>query len=120
MAPSPRPHWVIAELDVNGAIDRHAAMCLTTNIADALTTSARPIIVDLRDLSSIDAAGLDLFVQAHARCYAHGVELELLISGDASHHAIADALDSAGLLDQLNFTWDPARRVPARPHLVRL
>lgn len=113
-----RRHWVIAELDARGAIDRHATMCLEHTIDGVLASDARAIVVDLRDLTSIDAESLALFVEARADCHAHDVELELLISGHASHHAIADAIDSAGLLDQLHSTRELRLVARSRPHLM--
>jgi anti-anti-sigma factor len=121
-APSPaprhdRPRWVIAELDVHGEIDDHAAMCLRQAI-EAHGSATAMLLVDLRELTAIDAGGLDLFVGHHADCSARGIELGLLICGDARQNAIARAFDAAGLGDQLQFAYEPPsrprrRRVPA-------
>ena len=111
-----RPAWVIAELDARGEIDGHAAMCLRHAIEGTSTESTRPLLVDLRDLSAIDRAGLELFAEGHASCLARGVELGLLLSGHARHAAIAQAFVDAGLGEQLRFTG-PARtpRYDGRP-----
>jgi anti-anti-sigma factor len=116
----PRPHWVIPELDARGEIDAHAAMCLQHTILGAPTSGARAIVVDLRDLTSIDAAALELFVRAQADCRARGTDLGLLISGHATHDAIANAFGSAGLADQLQFTCEPLAPAPALPRAPRL
>jgi anti-anti-sigma factor len=102
-APRPtRPRWVIAELDAGGEIDDHAAMCLRQAI-EAHGSAAAPILVDRRELSAIDGVGLELFVRHHADCRTRGIELGLLICGDARQRAIARAFDAAGLGDQLQF-----------------
>jgi anti-anti-sigma factor len=124
LAPPPaarpdRPRWVIAELDVRGEIDDHAAMCLRQAI-EAHGGAAAMILVDLRELTAIDGGGLELFVRQHAGCRTRGIELGLLICGDARQNAIARAFDAAGLGDQLQFAYElPSpprrRRVPALP-----
>lgn len=103
--------WVVAELDSRGEIDDHAAMCLRQAIKGACAHAATTIVVDLRDLTAIDAAGLRMFVQATARCRASGVQLALLICGDARHDAIVGAFNAAGLVDQLQYTYQPPRIV---------
>ena len=108
-----RPRWVIAELDVRGEIDDHAAMCLRQAI-EAHGSAAAMILVDLRELTVIDAAGLELFVRHHADCSACGIELGLLICGDARQRAIARAFDAAGLGDQLQFACEPPSLPPRR------
>jgi anti-anti-sigma factor len=101
---SRRPRWLVAELDVDGAIDAHAALCLRNAIEDAGAVDGPALLVDLRDLGAIDAAGVRLLAAASASCRVRGMTLGLLISADARHDAIAGAFDAAGL--------DYARRVP--------
>lgn len=91
------PRWLVAELDVDGEIDAHAALCLRNAIEDARAGVDATLLVDLRDLSAIAAAGLQLLVQASADCHRRGIGLGLLISADARHDAIAGAFDAAGL-----------------------
>jgi anti-anti-sigma regulatory factor len=69
------PRWVIAELDVNGEIDEHAAMCLRYGFEDALAIRPAMILVDLRELTEIAAAGLALFVGQDADCRARDTQL---------------------------------------------
>lgn len=107
-----RPRWVIAELDVDGRIDEHAAMCLRHAIEGARAGPSATILVDLRELSAIDAGGVELFVHHDAVCREHGVELGLLICGDSRHDEIARAFDEAGLGDQLQFTYEPGPPPP--------
>jgi hypothetical protein len=66
-----RPHRLVTELDAHGAIDRHATMCLKNAIAEM-------VVVDLRDLVSIDTRALAL-----------------------RHYAIAAAFNESGLGEQL-------------------
>jgi predicted amidohydrolase len=61
-------------------------------------------------------------VRHHADCRTLGIELGLLICGDARQRAIARAFDAAGLGDQLQFAYEPPspprrrrRRVSALP-----
>jgi anti-anti-sigma regulatory factor len=63
-----RPRWVIAELDVDGEIDDHAAMCLQHAIDGARAGAAAMILADLRELEAIDAGGVELFLRHHADC----------------------------------------------------
>jgi anti-anti-sigma regulatory factor len=117
------PRWVIAELDVDGIIDEHAAMCLQHAMGGGRAGRSATILVDLRELTAIDADGVDLFVRHDATCRARGVELGLLICGDQRHDEIARAFDEAGLGDQLQFTIEPgppprAPRIRARPRRV--
>jgi anti-anti-sigma factor len=119
-APRPtRPRWVIAELDARGEIDDHAAMCLRQAV-EAHGSAAAMILVDLRELSAIDGGGLELFVRHYPDCRTRGIELGLLICGDARQSAIARAFDAVGLGDQLQFAYEPPspprrRRVSAPP-----
>jgi anti-anti-sigma regulatory factor len=113
-----RPRWVIAEPDVNGTIDEHAALCLRLAIEDSRVGPSTTILVDLRELTAIAAAGVSLFVHHDADCRARGVALGLLICGDARHDEIARAFDEAGLGDQLQFTCEPGP--PPRPRRTRL
>lgn len=113
-----RPHQVIVELDDRGEIDRHAAMCLRYSIEGALAGGARAIVVDLRDLTSIDGPVLALLVRAHAACRAGGVDVGLLISGCANHAAIARALDSVGLGNHLQVASGPPAPGQTRPQRI--
>lgn len=115
-----RLQGVVAELDARGEIDPHAAMCLKNGIEAALAGNIKAIVVDLRDLTSIDAAGLALFVRARADCRAIGARLGLLISGRASHVPIAYAFASAGLGNQLDFTCEPPAPATPRAHGLRV
>ena len=94
---APRVHHVIAELDARGEIDSHAAMCLGHAISEGHTSAIDLVLVDLRDLTAIDAAGLELFRVHSADCQAHGLSLGLLISGGECHDELAEVLMLAGL-----------------------
>lgn len=93
-------------------------MCLRQAIRGACAAAAATLVVDLRDLTAIDAAGLTMFVRATARSRGRGVQLALLVWGDAHHDAIVDAFNPAGLAEQLLFTCersaahDPERAAP--------
>lgn len=111
-----RPRWIIAELDVHGQIDGHAAMCLGFAVEAACARSEAMILVDLRELTAIDAAGLALFVGHDADCRSSGVQLAILICADARQQAIVRAFTGAGLGDRLQFTYRPGPlpRPPSR------
>jgi anti-anti-sigma factor len=92
-----RPRWIVAELDVRGEIDAHAALCLHNAVDAAPAGVGADLLVDLRDLTAIDDDGLRLLVELRAGCRVRAIGLELLICGDAHHDAIAGAFDVAGL-----------------------
>jgi anti-anti-sigma factor len=74
-----RVHWVVVELDAHGEIDAHAAMCLRQAIGEAHAGAIELVLVDLRDLTAINSAGLALLTTFNAGCQAHGMDLGLLI-----------------------------------------
>lgn len=128
--PGPRVHRVIAELDARGEIDGHATMCLRQAIGATHAGSIELVLVDLRDLTAIGPAELELLRGQNADCHAHGVALGLLISGRESQARLAEALVRAGLGETLHYSTQSSeppdrnrRRVRARapraPHLVR-
>ena len=98
-----RPRWVIAELDVHGEIDDHAAMCLQFAIEDASAAGAQ-ILVDLRELTTIGAAALELFLREDARCRSNGAQLGILICADPRQQEIVTSFTGAGLGDRLRFS----------------
>lgn len=107
-APAPlrwRVHWAVCELDADGEIDEHAAMCLRHAIDAAHSAAIEIILVDLRDLTTVNAAGLALFRAHTAGCHAHGMELGLLIGRHTPQ--IAEAFVLAGLGEQLRYTHEP-------------
>ena len=111
------PRWVIPELDVRGEIDEHAAMCLQHAIEGARTGAAVTILVDLRELTAITAAGLELFVRHDADCRSRAIALGLLVCGDARQEPSARAFDEAGLGDQLQCTYAAPPGPRARPRV---
>jgi anti-anti-sigma factor len=108
-----RPRWVTAELDVNGQIDGHAAMCLGFAIEAACAGGDAVLLVDLRELTTIDDCGLEQFVRRDAECRSSGVQLAILICADARQEAIVHAFTAAGLGDRLQVTYRPGP--PPRP-----
>ncbi|MEY2441406.1 MAG: hypothetical protein QOJ46_832 [bacterium] len=109
MPTDPALRWrvqrVITELDALGQFDDHAALCLRLAIGAARARTIEMVLVDLRDLTAIDADGLNLLVAESVDCRAHGVDLGLLI--DAERCApIAEALVLAGLGDALHYSFD--------------
>lgn len=107
-----RPRWVIAELDVRGEIDAHAAMCLRFAIEVARERAAETILVDLRELTAIDAREVALFVVHDAACRADGCELAILLCDDPRQAAIVGAFARAGLGGRLRFSARPRAAPP--------
>jgi anti-anti-sigma regulatory factor len=101
----------ITELDADGAIDEHTALCLRHAIEAADSGAIDMILVDLRDVTAISAADLALLTAHSTACDARGIGLGLLISLDERHDQIAEAFVLGGLGDQLHYTHQ--RRGPA-------
>jgi anti-anti-sigma factor len=115
-----RVHWVVVELDARGEIDAHAARCLRQAIDEARAGSIELVLVDLRDLTGIDSAGLELLTTHSARCLARGMDLGLLIRGGGDHGKVAEAFVLAGLGHALRYAADrrpPATELPVRRRL---
>lgn len=93
-------HWVIPELDADGQIDGHAAMCLRVAITEAVAVDAADILIDLRDLTALDEDAIALLRWAHDACRAHALHLDLLVGVRAPHDTLAQALTRAGLTTQ--------------------
>ena len=92
-----RPRWIVAELDVHGEVDAHAAMCLRNAVEGARAGLDAVLLVDLRDLTAIGDDGLRLLVELRSGSHPRQIGLELLICADARHDAIAGAFEAAGL-----------------------
>ncbi len=108
-------HWVVAELDARGEIDAHAAMCLHQAIGEVRAGATELVLVDLRDLTALNTAGLALLSTHDAECHAHGVQLGLLIGGRDGHDQIAETLVLAGLGRALRYGADHRLAPAARP-----
>jgi hypothetical protein len=96
-------------------------MCLRHGIAGALAQGPSTVVVDLRDLTAIGAAGVALLAQLRADCRANAIELRLLICDGAHHGAIAHALTRRGLAIERRFAPRPlaAQRSRTTPELLR-
>jgi anti-anti-sigma factor len=114
-----RPRWVIAELDVHGEIDDHAAMCLQFAIEDASETPGAQILVDLRELTTIGASALELFLREDARCRRAGAQLGILICADPRQQEIVTSFTGAGLGDRLRFSASAPQLPPGPPSARR-
>ena len=115
---APRDRWVIAELDVRGEIDDHAAMCLAFAVAAACEDAVQTLTVDLRELSAIGAYGIGLLLAHDAACRADLVDLGILVCADARQRAIVRALTAAGLGDRLRYR-EPALPAGSPPVITR-
>jgi anti-anti-sigma factor len=111
---APRERWVIAELDVRGEIDDHAAMCLAFAVEGAREDGLQSLLVDLRELTAIDRDAIGLFVAHDAACRAGGVGLGILVCADTRQRAIVRAFTAAGLGDCLRYR-EPALPVAPPP-----
>src|SRR3954454_14594381 len=107
-----RARWIVAELDVHGEIDAHAALCLHNAVDAAPAGVDAQLLVDLRDLTVIGEDALRLLVELRAGCRVRAIGLELLICGDAHHDAIAGAFDVAGLAYARSAPWAGAHSDP--------
>lgn len=93
---APTARWPIPELDANGEIDDHAEMCLRFTVQDLVASGAAEIVIDLRDLTSINADAVALLAQTDGACRAAGAHLGLLIGG-CSDSKVAHVLQRSGL-----------------------
>lgn len=114
---------VVAELDVRGEFDEHASMCLRHAIDQPAGLATR-IVVDLRDLTTIDRRGLQRLDAAVDDGRARETSLTLLLCGGAAQAAIADAFVAAGLPVELSTGTPPptehsGRREPDTPRRSR-
>jgi anti-sigma B factor antagonist len=77
-------------------------------LAEELNSRPAQLIVDLSEVTRIDAAGIDILVNAAAR--ASEADIALCIAG--VHGAVMDAFDASGLLEMFEIfpTVSDARR----------
>ena len=77
-------------------------------LAEELNSCPAQLIVDLSEVTHIDAAGIDILVNAAAR--AGEADIALCIAG--LHGAVMDAFDASGLLEMFEIfpTVNDARR----------
>ena len=74
---------------VHGKLDQHSAEGLITVLRDVIYDQAnRAVIVDLRDVSGVDASAANLFRDASGRALRRGVSFRLY----GPPAALADAL----------------------------
>jgi anti-anti-sigma factor len=92
-----RSRLVIVELDARGEIDSHAAMCLRLAIEDLVTHAVGEIVIDLRDLTAIDAPAIALLHQARRVAAAAGVALSVLVDEQSPAGDVTRALRHCGL-----------------------
>ena len=92
-----RSRLVIVELDARGEIDSHAAMCLRVAIEDLVAHGVGEIVIDLRDLTAIDAPAIALLHEARRVAAAAGVVLSLLVDEQPSAGHVTRVLRQSGL-----------------------
>lgn len=105
-----RSRLVIAELDARGEIDSHAAMCLRFTIEDLLAHGASEIVIDLRDLTGLDARAIALLHEARRVAAAAGVPFSLLVDEQSSASNLTRVLRHSGLRLQ-----SPPQRTQPQP-----
>lgn len=101
------PHEVVTQIALHGDFDQHAMVSVSDTLATARRRGAKMIVVDLRELTSIDATALWSLRCADAGCRASGVRLRLLVPVSRGHEALQDAFAAAGLGGQVPFTREP-------------
>lgn len=90
-------HEVVTEIDLSGDFDQAASRMLSGALAAVRLSGAKMVVVDLRALTSIDAAALSSLRSADADCRARGMRLRLLVPGRSGHVAVQGAFEASGL-----------------------
>lgn len=98
---------VVTPVVLSGHLDRPGAARLERSLEGARAKGAKMIVVDLREVTSIEAVGLGALQRAEARCRQSGVRLRLLVPGRHGHEALRRAFEVAGLVEQGRFTDGP-------------
>jgi anti-anti-sigma factor len=102
-------------VQVRGVVDASAAPALRDRLADIIDGQGnRQVVLDLRETTSIDVAGLAVVVDALMRMREY--DGELVLSGPTS--GVAEQLRAAGLAEVLVITPDwthPARGRGGQP-----
>lgn len=94
---------------VHGALDGFSARALTARLTDIIDNQGnRQVVLDLRQMTSVDAAGLFVLADALKRMADYGGEL--LLSGPSS--AVEEQLRAVGLEETYGIT--PEWKHPAR------
>lgn len=87
-------HRVVAEIVLRGELDLRATASVEQVLDQARGSGARMIVVDLRELTSIDPAALPAFARADAFCFDSGIRLRLLSRGHDRPEPVDHALKS--------------------------
>lgn len=88
-------HQVVTEVVLTGELDRQAMTSLEQVLDTARGSGARMIVIDLRELTSIDPAAFPTLARADAFCFDSAIRLRLLSRGDDRPEPVARALASA-------------------------
>lgn len=101
------------------SLDEHAAMCLRLATEHPGTGAARTrIVIDLRDLTAVDARAVGLLDAATADCRAREDCLTLLLRHGAAHRAIADVFAAAGFaVERADHAAPISPQAPRAPRL---
>jgi anti-anti-sigma factor len=83
-------HTIVA---LSGALDAAAAPALREHLIGALRHSGRLLIIDLREVTSADPAGLAVLVGIRGRAAGHGIVVRLVAPGPQ----VAGLLRTTGL-----------------------
>lgn len=108
---------------VSGELDLATAPALKEQMALVEAGGAKGVVLDLRDLTFVDAAGLRLFVGAWKRAAANGHRFALVGPTTAVHKlfqitgidAIFQEADGLRLLEEFESAFGPAPPVEGHP-----
>jgi anti-sigma B factor antagonist len=89
-------------LRLAGELDMTTAPCLRSRLDDLISAGRSQILVDLRELTFCDSAGLTTLIQGDRHCTAAGGWLRL--TGPSGH--VARVLEMSGVLDVLAYRAD--------------
>ena len=83
---------------VAGELDLATAPLLAEQLAQAETSGAKLVVLDLADVSFMDSTGLHVLLEAHANAQRNGHRLRITAAGS---EPVQRLFELAGVLDEL-------------------
>jgi anti-anti-sigma factor len=100
------PRWTVKVLALSGEVDLSSATELQASIISLCEKDTRKLMVDLRDVTFLDAAGLRALLDGHAMCQERGAHLLCCVSEDSQVHRL---LELTGIIDRPWVRLDPVQ-----------